>query len=160
MLVLLLLFFFSIIIDFFRSCISIYTLVFVVSYPMASNGIVRACPLKGKQGRKGVRLDRLCFASWNVGTLTSKSIELVKALHKRKVNIACIQETSGWEAKRVKSMGLRPCFFGWLKQFNYSHLPSTNFNPSYQQENFTATILNPLQPTSTNFTHLPPLIYH
>jgi len=25
-------------------------------------------------------------------------------------------------------MGLRPCFFGWLKQFNNSHPPSTNFN--------------------------------
>ena len=23
---------------------------------------------------------------------------------------------------------LRPCFFGWLKQFNHSHPPSTNFN--------------------------------
>uniref|UniRef100_A0A7C8YF77 Uncharacterized protein n=1 Tax=Opuntia streptacantha TaxID=393608 RepID=A0A7C8YF77_OPUST len=54
----------------------------------------------------------------------------------------------------------RPCFCGWLKQFNHSHPPSTNFNPSYQQQNFTATILNSLQPTSTNFTHLPPLIYH
>ena len=61
---------------------------------------------------------------------------------------------------RIIQFALRPCFFGWLKQFNHSHLPSTNFNPFYQQQNSTATILNPLQPTSTNFIHLPPLIYH
>ena len=54
----------------------------------------------------------------------------------------------------------KSCFFGWLKQFNHSYPPSTNFNPSYQQQNSTATILNPLQPTSTNFTHFLPLIYH
>ena len=60
---------------------------------MASNGVVRACSPRGKQGKKGVRIDKLRLASWNVGTLTGKSIELVQALHRRKVSIACVQET-------------------------------------------------------------------
>jgi len=47
----------------------------------------------------------------------------------------------------------RPCFFGWSKQFNHSHPSSTNFNPSYQQQNFTAFHS---QPTSTYFNQLHP----
>jgi len=34
----------------------------------------------------------LRVASWNVGSLTSKLIELVQALHRRKVNKTCIEE--------------------------------------------------------------------
>ena len=60
---------------------------------MASNGVVQAYPLREKWGKRGVGLTILCFASWNVGILTNKSIKLVQALYKRKVNIACIQET-------------------------------------------------------------------
>ncbi|KAG5604403.1 hypothetical protein H5410_025895 [Solanum commersonii] len=36
--------------------------------------------------------------SWNIGSLTGKSIELVKILKKRKINIACVQETR-WECQ-------------------------------------------------------------
>ncbi|XP_019229528.1 PREDICTED: uncharacterized protein LOC109210556 [Nicotiana attenuata] len=36
---------------------------------------------------------RLRIGSWNVGTLTGKSIELAKILQKRRVNIVCVQET-------------------------------------------------------------------
>jgi len=57
---------------------------------VASNGLVRASPPREKRVRKGVGLDKVRCASWNVGTLTGKSIELVQALHRRKVNIACI----------------------------------------------------------------------
>nr|XP_016450932.1 PREDICTED: craniofacial development protein 2-like [Nicotiana tabacum] len=37
---------------------------------------------------------------WNIGTLTRKSIELERTLQKRKVNIACVQETR-WEGSRA-----------------------------------------------------------
>nr|XP_009767594.1 PREDICTED: craniofacial development protein 2-like [Nicotiana sylvestris]XP_016490235.1 PREDICTED: craniofacial development protein 2-like [Nicotiana tabacum] len=37
--------------------------------------------------------------SWNIGTLTEKSVELAKILEKRKINIACIQETRWVEDK-------------------------------------------------------------
>jgi len=53
-----------------------------------NNDVGRACPSRENQVKKGVWLDRLGFASWN--TLTSKSIELVKALQRHKVNIACV----------------------------------------------------------------------
>ncbi|XP_070010290.1 uncharacterized protein [Nicotiana sylvestris] len=46
---------------------------------------------KGGKGNKGVH--RLRIGSWNVGSLTGKSIELAKILKKRRVNIACVQET-------------------------------------------------------------------
>ncbi|XP_019228639.1 PREDICTED: uncharacterized protein LOC109209768 [Nicotiana attenuata] len=45
----------------------------------------------GGKGNKGVY--RLRIGSWNVGTLTGKSIELAKILQKRRVNIACVLET-------------------------------------------------------------------
>jgi len=49
---------------------------------VASNGVVRACPLGGKRGKQGVEIDKLRLASWNVGTLTGKLIELVQALRR------------------------------------------------------------------------------
>ncbi|XP_070054939.1 uncharacterized protein [Nicotiana tomentosiformis] len=45
----------------------------------------------GDKGGKGV--SRLRVGSWNIGNLTGKSIELAKILQKRKINIACVQET-------------------------------------------------------------------
>ncbi|KAF3644443.1 hypothetical protein FXO37_21448 [Capsicum annuum] len=49
---------------------------------------------KGVRRRREVRKDRLRVGSWNIGTLQGKSIELVKILKKRKINIVCVQETS------------------------------------------------------------------
>ena len=69
---------------------------------MASNCAFQAYPLGRKRVKKGVGLDRLHFTSWNIGTLSSKSIELVKALHRCKVNITCIQETKWVGAKAYK----------------------------------------------------------
>nr|XP_016456790.1 PREDICTED: uncharacterized protein LOC107780727 [Nicotiana tabacum] len=49
----------------------------------------------GGKGSKGnTRASRLRIGSWNIGTLTGKSIELAKILQMRKVNITCVQETS------------------------------------------------------------------
>ncbi|XP_070041421.1 uncharacterized protein [Nicotiana tomentosiformis] len=56
---------------------------------------------KGGKGNKGVCMLRI--GSWNVGTLTGKSIELVKILQKRRVNIACVQETR-WVGSRARDV--------------------------------------------------------
>ncbi|XP_070050518.1 uncharacterized protein [Nicotiana tomentosiformis] len=47
-------------------------------------------------GKRNKGAYRLRIGSWNIGTLTGKSIELAKILQKRKVIIACVQETSGY----------------------------------------------------------------
>ncbi|XP_019266632.1 PREDICTED: craniofacial development protein 2-like [Nicotiana attenuata] len=53
-------------------------------------------------GRGANRAYRLRIGSWNIGSLTSKSIELAKILQKRKINIACVQETR-WAGSRAKN---------------------------------------------------------
>jgi len=49
--------------------------------------------------RKGVGLRKVRLASWNIGSLTGKSIELVNSLRRRKISIACVQETKWVRAK-------------------------------------------------------------
>ncbi|XP_019263429.1 PREDICTED: uncharacterized protein LOC109241162 [Nicotiana attenuata] len=56
---------------------------------------------KDSKGRKGAC--RLRIRSWNIGTLTGKSIELAKILQKRKVNIACVHETR-WVGSKARNM--------------------------------------------------------
>jgi len=85
---------------------------------VASDGVVLACPPGGKWGRKRVGIDRLHFASWNVGTLTSKSIELVQALYRRNVNIACIQETKWVGAKAREIDGYKLWYSGGTRAKN------------------------------------------
>nr|XP_009631337.1 craniofacial development protein 2-like [Nicotiana tomentosiformis] len=46
---------------------------------------------------------RLRVGSWNIGTLTGKYIELVKILKKRKINIACVQETK-WVGTKARDV--------------------------------------------------------
>ncbi|XP_009608005.1 uncharacterized protein [Nicotiana tomentosiformis] len=48
-------------------------------------------------------LEHWDVGSWNNGTLTGKSIELVKILQKRKINIACVQETR-WKGTRARDV--------------------------------------------------------
>ncbi|XP_070054680.1 uncharacterized protein [Nicotiana tomentosiformis] len=66
---------------------------------MSSGGTEGGAGGRGGKGNKGVY--RLRIGSWNVGTLTGKSIELAKILKKRRVNIACVQETR-WVGSRAK----------------------------------------------------------
>nr|XP_009586747.1 uncharacterized protein LOC104084560 [Nicotiana tomentosiformis] len=54
------------------------------------------------KGNKGAC--RLRIGSWNIGTLIGKTIELAKILQKRKVNIACVQETR-WVGKKARNAG-------------------------------------------------------
>ena len=58
------------------------------------------------------------LASWNVGTLTGKSIELVKSLHRRKVSIACVQETKWVGAKAREIDGYKLWYSGSAKAKN------------------------------------------
>lgn len=58
------------------------------------------------------------LASWNIGTLTGKSIELVKSLHRRKVSIACVQETK-WVGEKAKEIdGFKLWYSGSVKAKN------------------------------------------
>ncbi|XP_071705087.1 uncharacterized protein [Rutidosis leptorrhynchoides] len=61
-----------------------------------SHGYLRSCPVSLGAGRSRGSRDtrvRIRVGSWNVGTLTSKSRELVDTLLKSKVDILCVQET-------------------------------------------------------------------
>jgi len=49
---------------------------------------------------------------------------------------------------------IRPCFFRWLKQFNHSHPPSTNFNQLQSLLSTTKFHCNHSQPTLTYFNQL------
>ncbi|KAG5573068.1 hypothetical protein H5410_062834 [Solanum commersonii] len=46
---------------------------------------------------------KLRVGSWNIGSLTGKSIELVKILKKRRINIACVQETK-WVGSKARDV--------------------------------------------------------
>ncbi|KAM3395258.1 hypothetical protein P3S68_004263 [Capsicum galapagoense] len=57
-------------------------------------------------GGSGGRMDsdgRLRVGSWNIGTLRGKSIEFVKILRKRRINIACVQETK-WVGSKAREV--------------------------------------------------------
>ncbi|XP_042478015.1 uncharacterized protein LOC122059320 [Macadamia integrifolia] len=43
------------------------------------------------------------FASWNIGSLTGKSLELIDVMRRRRINIACIQETR-WKGMKAKML--------------------------------------------------------
>jgi len=60
---------------------------------VASNVVVSASPLEGNEISRGIWFRKVRLASWNIGSLTSESIELVKFLHRRRISIACVQET-------------------------------------------------------------------
>ncbi|KAM3361145.1 craniofacial development protein 2-like [Capsicum galapagoense] len=59
------------------------------------------------EGRgSGGRVDsdgRLRVGSWNIGTLQGKSIDLVKILRKRRINLACVQETK-WVGSKARDV--------------------------------------------------------
>ena len=72
----------------------------------------------GNRRRKGIGVVGLCFASWSIGTLTSKSIELVKVLHRHRDNIACIQETKWVGAKAREIDGHKLLYSGCKRSRN------------------------------------------
>ncbi|XP_070020903.1 uncharacterized protein [Nicotiana sylvestris] len=72
--------------------------------PGVSRGVGKGSRVgtRGKEGNGKEGACRLRIGSWNIGTLTGKSIELSKILQKRKVNIACVQETR-WAGTKVRN---------------------------------------------------------
>ncbi|KAF3665017.1 hypothetical protein FXO38_09825 [Capsicum annuum] len=58
---------------------------------------------RGSKVRRDKRASRLRVGSWSIGTLQGKSIELVKILRKRRVSVACVQETK-WVGTKVRDM--------------------------------------------------------
>ncbi|XP_060179585.1 uncharacterized protein LOC132609551 [Lycium barbarum] len=71
-----------------------------------------------KRVKSGKGAARLRIRSWNIGTLTGKSIELAKILEKRKINIACVQE-SRWVGDRARDVdGFKLWFSGGPKGKN------------------------------------------
>nr|XP_009619302.1 craniofacial development protein 2-like [Nicotiana tomentosiformis] len=98
---------------------------------MVWDGRVKSCPRgergvgqglgggkagKGGKGNKGAY--RLRIGSWNIGTLTGKSIELEKILRKRRVNVGCVQETR-WVGSRARDADkYKPWYSGVRKGKN------------------------------------------
>ena len=66
-----------------------------------------ACPPRRKRIRRRSEIDKWRFASWNIGSFTNKFIELVKALRRRKISIACTQETKWLHAKAKEIDGYK-----------------------------------------------------
>ncbi|XP_043710423.1 uncharacterized protein LOC122659376 [Telopea speciosissima] len=46
---------------------------------------------------------RIRFASWNIGSLTGKSLELIDVMRRRRINVACIQKTR-WKGHKAKAL--------------------------------------------------------
>ncbi|KAD3069016.1 hypothetical protein E3N88_36896 [Mikania micrantha] len=63
-------------------------------YGRAHYDTLRSCPGRRGVGRRNNRTGEILrIGSWNIGTLTGRVLELVDALRRRKVKIACLQET-------------------------------------------------------------------
>ena len=60
---------------------------------MVSNVVASASLPRGNELRKGEGFRKVRFVSWNIGSLTAKSVELVKSLYRRRISRACVQET-------------------------------------------------------------------
>ncbi|XP_019233395.1 PREDICTED: craniofacial development protein 2-like [Nicotiana attenuata] len=73
---------------------------------------------RGKEGKGKEGACRLRIGSWNIGTLTGKSIELAKILQKRKVNIACVQETRWAGSKARNADGYKLWYSGVVRGKN------------------------------------------
>jgi len=85
---------------------------------LTHNVVVRACPPGEKWVRRRSVIDTLRFASWNIESLKGKFIELVKALHRRKISITCIQEIK-WVGAKVKEIdGYKLWYSGFKRAAN------------------------------------------
>ena len=62
-----------------------------------------SCGLGQTRVKKLVQNYRIRLASWNIGTLTGKCIELIQLMKDRRINIACLQETR-WKGSKAKEV--------------------------------------------------------
>ena len=58
---------------------------------------------KNKNKNENKNKNKIRLATWNLGTLTGKSLELIDTMKRRKINIACIQETK-WKGEKAKEI--------------------------------------------------------
>ncbi|KAM2384478.1 hypothetical protein ACFXTH_041910 [Malus domestica] len=68
-----------------------------------------------KLGQKGrVQESRMRLGTWNIGTLTGKSMEVVEVMVRRRINIMCLQETKwvGLKAKDLENSGFKLWYSG------------------------------------------------
>ena len=75
---------------------------------LGTNGGLGSChrlgsEARGSSGKRGTGVLKLRVGSWNIGSLTGKSIELVKSLKRRQINIACVQETR-WVGTKARDV--------------------------------------------------------
>jgi len=85
---------------------------------MASHVAVSACPPESFGVRRDLGLRKVRLASWNIGSLSGKSIELVKSLRRRKISIACVQEMKWVGAKAREIDGYKFWYSGSTKAKN------------------------------------------
>ncbi|KAL5191016.1 Craniofacial development protein 2 [Glycine soja] len=86
--------------------------------------------VKSKQGfphfrervwvKKLVHDRRIRFGTWNIGTLTGKSMEIVDVMVRRKINFMCLQETkwTGEKAKELDNSGFKLWYTGKTRSRN------------------------------------------
>ncbi|KAH1137029.1 hypothetical protein GYH30_027138 [Glycine max] len=86
--------------------------------------------VKSKQGfphfrervwvKKLVHDRRIRFGTWNIGTLTGKSMEIVDVMVRRKINFMCLQETkwTGEKAKELDNSGFKLWYTGKIRLRN------------------------------------------
>ena len=90
----------------------------------------RSDVVKSKQGfphfrervwvKKLVHDRRIRFGTWNIGTLTGKSMEIVDVMVRRKINFMCLQETkwTGEKAKELDNSGFKLWYTGKIRSRN------------------------------------------
>ncbi|KAL5187393.1 Craniofacial development protein 2 [Glycine soja] len=63
---------------------------------------------------------RIRFGTWNIGTLTGKSMEIVDVMVRRKINFMCLQETkwTGEKAKELDNSGFKLWYTGKIRLRN------------------------------------------
>ncbi|KAG5571716.1 hypothetical protein H5410_061482 [Solanum commersonii] len=73
-------------------------------YNGGSESCLRLRPrTRENSGKRVAGSHKLRVGSWNIGSLTGKSVELVKILKKRRINIACVQETK-WVGSKARDV--------------------------------------------------------
>ncbi|KAF3680504.1 hypothetical protein FXO37_03284 [Capsicum annuum] len=73
---------------------------------------------KGVRRRREAREDRFRVGSWNIRTLQVKSVELVKILKKKRINIVCVHETR-WVGSKARDVdGYKLWYSGSVRHRN------------------------------------------
>ena len=85
---------------------------------MESNVVSSASPPGRNRVWGGIGVRKVRLTTWNIGSLTGKSIKLVKSLHRSGISISCIQETKWLGAKAREVDGFKLWYSGSNKARN------------------------------------------